>query len=74
MDVEISELENVDDDVVAAFAKLIPQLSSSSPPPTAAELQAIVDHDACTILIARIDGAVVGAMTLVLFPKGPPSP
>jgi len=66
--VEISVLEDVDDEVVNAFEKLIPQLSRSSPPPTADELQAIVDHQACTILIARVDGAVVGAMTLVLFP------
>ncbi len=68
MAVEISVLEDVDDEVVNAFEKLIPQLSRSSPPPTADELQAIVDHQACTILIARVDGAVVGAMTLVLFP------
>jgi len=66
--VEISVLEDVDDDVVDAFARLIPQLSRSSPPPSRAELQAIVDHQACTILIARVDEAVVGAMTLVLFP------
>ena len=68
MAVEISVLEDVDDEVVNAFEKLIPQLSRSSPPPTADELQAIVDHQACTMLIARVDGAVVGAMTLVLFP------
>ena len=68
MAVEISVLEDVDDEVVNAFEKLIPQLSRSSPPPTADELQAIVDHQASTILIARVDGAVVGAMTLVLFP------
>lgn len=68
MAVEVSVLEDVDEDVVDAFARLIPQLSRSSPPPTAAELQDIVDHQACTVLLARIDGRVVGAMTLVLFP------
>ncbi len=68
MTVEVSVLEQVDDDVVDAFARLIPQLSRSSPPPTAAELQAIVDHQACTVLLARVDGRIVGAMTLVLFP------
>jgi len=66
--VEVSVLEQVDNDVVDAFARLIPQLSRSSPPPTAAELQAIVDHQACTVLLARVDGRIVGAMTLVLFP------
>jgi ribosomal protein S18 acetylase RimI-like enzyme len=66
--VDISVLEHIDDEVVEAFAQLIPQLSRSSPPPTAVELQAIVDHEACTVLIARLDGRIVGAMTLVLFP------
>ncbi|MDG2112440.1 MAG: GNAT family N-acetyltransferase [Actinomycetota bacterium] len=68
MTVDITVLDAVDDDVVRAFEHLIPQLSRSSPPPSAADLRAIVDHDACTILIARIDGKIVGAMTLVLFP------
>ena len=68
MAVDITVLEIVDDEIVEAFGRLIPQLSRSSPPPGAAELQAIVDHDACTVLIARIDKRIVGAMTLVLFP------
>lgn len=66
--VDIAVLDTIDDDVVQAFEHLIPQLSRSSPPPTVADLQAIIDHDACTVLIARIDGHIVGAMTLVLFP------
>ena len=58
----------VDDDLVAAMARLIPQLSSSSPPPDAAALRAIVDADACHLLLARDDdGTVLGAMTLVVF-------
>ena len=68
MTVEISVCETVDNDVVDAFARLIPQLSRSSPAPTAEQLQTIVDHDACTLLLARLDGSIVGAMTLVLFP------
>ena len=68
MSVDISVCETIDDDVVDAFARLIPQLSRSSPPPTAEELQAMLDHDACTILLARLEGRIVGTMTLVLFP------
>ncbi|MFT5530788.1 MAG: ribosomal protein S18 acetylase RimI-like enzyme [Candidatus Poriferisodalaceae bacterium] len=66
--VEIAPCEVVDDEVVEAFAHLIPQLSRSSPAPTKEVLQNIVDHDACTLLIARLDGRIVGSMTLVLFP------
>ena len=28
----------------------------------------MLDHDACTILLARLEGRIVGTMTLVLFP------
>jgi ribosomal protein S18 acetylase RimI-like enzyme len=68
MAVEISVCEEVTDEVTEAFAELIPQLSRSSPPPTRVQLQEMVDHDACTLLLARIDGAIVGSMTLVIFP------
>ena len=43
--VEISEATVVDDRLVAAFARLIPQLSNSNPPPDAAALEAIVASD-----------------------------
>ncbi len=59
----------VDDDLVAAMARLVPQLSSSSPAPDAAALAAIVDSDACHLLLARDDDAtILGSMTLVVFP------
>lgn len=54
-----------------AFDHLIPQLSSSNPPPTAAELEVIVESDAAVLLIARdneADGAIIGSLTLALFP------
>ena len=57
----------VDDELVQALAHLIPQLSKSSPPPTAAELQAMVDAPASDVLLARLDGAIVGTLTLVTF-------
>jgi ribosomal protein S18 acetylase RimI-like enzyme len=66
--VTISEVLEVDDELVEAFARLIPQLSSSSPPPDAAKLRRIVDSDASTILVARDDeGRIVGSMTLAMF-------
>mgnify|MGYP000948662471 CR=1 FL=1 len=69
MGVAITVATEVTDDVVDAFARLIPQLSSSSPAPTKAELEAIVAHDACSLLLARDDdGTLLGSMTLVMFP------
>ena len=68
-DVQVVECETVDDALVAAMERLIPQLSSSSPPPGRSALQAIVDSDACHLLLAiGSDGTVLGSMTLVVFP------
>ncbi|MFM8857817.1 MAG: GNAT family N-acetyltransferase [Actinomycetota bacterium] len=68
MSVEISICEVIDESVVNAFAQLIPQLSSSNPAPDAATLQRIVDHDATTLFLARLDGRIVGSLTLAVFP------
>lgn len=55
------------DELVEAFAHLIPQLSKSSPPPTRQELATMIDAEASDILVARIDGRIVGTLTLVTF-------
>ncbi len=65
--IEISEATTVDDELVEAFGRLIPQLSRSNPAPDAAALSAIVESDASTILVARDDGRIVGSMTLAIF-------
>lgn len=65
--VEICEADEVNDELVGAMARLVPQLSSSNPPPSAAALQEIVDSDAVSLLVARDERGVVGTLTLVLF-------
>jgi len=65
---EISLLSEVTDEVVEAFAQLLPQLSSSAVIPTRAELQEIADND--SFFIARdpqLGGQIVGSLTLVTF-------
>ena len=68
MTIEISECTQVNQEVVEAFEKLIPQLSTSSSEPTFEELELMVSHDAATLLIATDQGMIVGSMTLVIFP------
>ncbi|MEC7829143.1 MAG: GNAT family N-acetyltransferase [Actinomycetota bacterium] len=68
MAIEISICDNVDETVVAALGKLIPQLSASSSLPSAEQLSEILDHDASTLLLAREGDTIVGSMTLVVFP------
>jgi ribosomal protein S18 acetylase RimI-like enzyme len=64
----VEEVRSVDPDLVSAIADLLPQLSSSAPPPTAADLQAIVDSPATVLFAARNGGGgVVGSLTLALF-------
>jgi ribosomal protein S18 acetylase RimI-like enzyme len=60
--------DRVSDELVEAFVRLTPQLSSSSPPPTREQLAEIVDSPATHLLVARDDaGRIVGSLTLVLF-------
>ncbi|MDX6667057.1 MAG: hypothetical protein QOK04_437 [Solirubrobacteraceae bacterium] len=66
--VRVEQVNEVTDKVLAAIERLIGQLSSSSDPPGAAELEQIVASPATTLLIARDeDGAVVGTLTLAVF-------
>lgn len=55
------------DEVLEALHRLIPQLSSSSIPVSAAELSDIVTSDSSTLFIARLDGRIVGSLTLATF-------
>lgn len=67
--IHTTEVIEVDDELVEAFARLTPQLSSSSPAPGADELAAIVASPATVLFVAKdIDsGTIVGALTLALF-------
>lgn len=64
----VEEATAVDDDLVEAFARLVPQLSRSAPAPGRAQLEEIALSPA-TILLAAYDdsGRIVGSLTLVLF-------
>jgi ribosomal protein S18 acetylase RimI-like enzyme len=62
----IEQIDRVTDEVVDALARLVPQLSRSRRAPTLEE--AIDLAHAQTLLVARdAGGAIVGALTLVLY-------
>jgi ribosomal protein S18 acetylase RimI-like enzyme len=67
MPVVVSEASAVTDELVAAFARLIPQLSRSSPAPSAAELQEMVSAPGTFVLVAREGEDILGSLTLVVF-------
>lgn len=54
-------------ELVDAFARLIPQLSRSSPPPDHGQLAEMIASPASDVLIARVDGRIAGTLTLVVF-------
>ncbi|MEY2524925.1 MAG: hypothetical protein QOJ66_3490, partial [Ilumatobacteraceae bacterium] len=65
MTATIEIVDTPTDEVVTALARLLPQLSSATPP-TASELAAII-ADGQTFFVARVDGVIVGCLTLVLY-------
>jgi ribosomal protein S18 acetylase RimI-like enzyme len=68
--ITVREAEAVDDALRDAAARLVPQLSPSSPPPTVEQLRRIVEDPATTLLVATNGGGdaqVVGMLTLAIF-------
>ena len=66
-EIEVQVCIEATDELVEAMLQLIPQLSSSNPPPGRAELEEIVASPATTLFVARHGGRIVGALTLVSF-------
>ena len=55
-------------ELVEAFTRLIPQLSSSNAPPSEAELAELVASPTTTLFVARgEDGTIAGTLTLCTF-------
>lgn len=61
----VERVTAVDDALVDALARLLPQLSPGRPAPTRAEVEALVGSQA--LLVAREVGEIVGTLTLVLY-------
>lgn len=66
--VTIRPVTEVTKSLTDAYKVLIPQLSSSSNPPTEEALQRIIESDSAQILIAEDEnGGILGTMTLIIF-------
>src|ERR1035437_918008 len=66
--VHVEVLREVTDEVLEAFRRLTPQLSSSADPPDREVLNLIVASPASTLLIARSEDEIAGTLTLVMCP------
>jgi ribosomal protein S18 acetylase RimI-like enzyme len=66
--VTVEQAAVADHELLDAIKTLLPQLSSSAPPPTFAELDEVATSPATTLFVARnAGGRIVGALTLAHF-------
>ncbi|MGI5139912.1 GNAT family N-acetyltransferase [Streptomyces sp. CA-106110] len=68
MDVRVEITRAATQELVDAFSRLLPQLSSTAKPLDFETVDRMVTCDANTVLIARTSEAIVGTLTLVLLP------
>jgi ribosomal protein S18 acetylase RimI-like enzyme len=68
MSVEVEVANAATAELVEAFGRLLPQLSSTAKPLGQEALGRVLASDANAVLVARVEGRVVGALTLVMFP------
>ena len=66
--IAVEEVRQVTDETLEAFKRLIPQLSRSAKPVDAALLERLVSSEALTLLLARMDGKIIGTLSLAMFP------
>ena len=67
--IALERAAGVDEELVSAFRRLVPQLSSSAPAPTADQLREMIESPCTTVLLARAraGGDIVGSLTLAVF-------
>lgn len=65
--VQVEVLDSVTDETVEAFGRLLPQLSSSAKPVDVSTLTAVADSPAVTLLVARLDGKIIGTLSLAMY-------
>jgi ribosomal protein S18 acetylase RimI-like enzyme len=68
MTIVVERLDGMTDEAAEALTRLLPQLSRSATGIDRAQLTALVEHEANTVLVAKLDGRIVGSLTLVVFP------
>ncbi|MFJ3311050.1 GNAT family N-acetyltransferase [Streptomyces sp. NPDC086549] len=68
MDIRVDTVREASPELVDAFGRLLPQLSSTAKPLDHEAIHRMVASDANTVLVARTSETIVGTLTLVLFP------
>jgi ribosomal protein S18 acetylase RimI-like enzyme len=63
----VERVDEPSEELQAAIARLVPQLSTRREPPGPSELAELLATPNTTLLVGRVDGAIVGMLTLVLY-------
>ena len=63
--IECTVLTVADDETVEALLRLLPQVSPRGPDVTPERIERVVAHPGTTVIVARVDGQIVGSATLV---------
>jgi len=61
----VIEPMSLDDEVVEALLRLLPQVSSRGSDVTAERVRRVVQQPSTTVIVAKVDGRVVGSATLI---------
>jgi ribosomal protein S18 acetylase RimI-like enzyme len=64
----VERADEVDEALVEAVARLVPQLSPKRQGPGIAELEELVATPGTRLIVARDGGAVLGMLTLIVYP------
>jgi ribosomal protein S18 acetylase RimI-like enzyme len=67
MAVVVEKATQVTPELTNAFVRLIPQLSSSNPAPTADQLGEMIASPVTVVFIARVNDVIAGSLTLAVF-------
>jgi ribosomal protein S18 acetylase RimI-like enzyme len=65
--VNVERITDPTDELVDAFARLVPQLSPDRTGPTRAHLADVLSAPGTVVLVARDDGMITGTLTLLLY-------
>ena len=68
MSISIEIATHATDELLTSLNQLVPQLSSSASPLMSDDVEALIANPAVSVFIAKNDGAIVGTLTLVVFP------
>ncbi|MEV6506375.1 GNAT family N-acetyltransferase [Streptomyces sp. NPDC051642] len=68
MDVQVEIAREATGELVDAFGRLLPQLSSTAEPLDRAAVERMVSCPTNTVLVTRVEGTIVGTLTLVMSP------